>query len=587
MPAATSRAVPPPNMSFTLHGLGVSGGIAIGRATLMSHATLEVAHLTISPRMVDKEVERLEKALSQVRDELKAVKGQAGNAPAELTAFIDLHVSFLSDPELSEMPKKIIRERRCNAEWALVQQMEHLVEQFEKFEDLYLRERKYDVVQVVERVVKELLGHPGRGGLRKGVTEELQIVVAHDLSPADTINFKEQRFASFVTDVGGATSHTAILARSMAIPAIVGLSNARALIRDQELLIVDGQRGVVIVNPDERVLEEYRLRKEQLEIERNKLKRLKTAKSQTLDGAEVSLLANIELPNDLAAVLESGANGIGLFRTEFLFLGRGDMPSEDEQFEAYRKVVKGMEGRPVIIRTFDLGGDKAIDQKRTQINPALGRRAIRLSLSEPKMFQKQLRAMLRASKYGNLKILIPMLAHAHEVEQTLNAIDHAKASLRAEQIKFNEAIEVGAMIEIPAAALAVNMFLRRLDFLSIGTNDLIQYSLAIDRMDEEVANLYDPLHPAILMLLAHVIVSAEKVHAPVSVCGEIAGDPEMTRLLLGMGLHRFSMHSSQILEIKSRVMKADINELAPQVRRMLRLDDPTKLREALEKLNAS
>ena len=587
MPAATSRAVPPPNMSFTLHGLGVSGGIAIGRATLMSHATLEVAHLTISPRMVEKEVERLEKALSQVRDELKAVKGQAGNAPAELTAFIDLHVSFLSDPELSEMPKKIIRERRCNAEWALVQQMEHLVEQFEKFEDLYLRERKYDVVQVVERVVKELLGHPGRGGLRKGVTEELQIVVAHDLSPADTINFKEQRFASFVTDVGGATSHTAILARSMAIPAIVGLSNARALIRDQELLIVDGQRGVVIVNPDERVLEEYRLRKEQLEIERNKLKRLKTAKSQTLDGAEVSLLANIELPNDLGAVLESGANGIGLFRTEFLFLGRGDMPSEDEQFEAYRKVVKGMEGRPVIIRTFDLGGDKAIDQKRTQINPALGRRAIRLSLSEPKMFQKQLRALLRASKFGNLKILIPMLAHAHEVEQTLNAIDQAKASLRAEQIKFNEAIEVGAMIEIPAAALAVNMFLRRLDFLSIGTNDLIQYSLAIDRMDEEVANLYDPLHPAILMLLAHVIVSAEKVHAPVSVCGEIAGDPEMTRLLLGMGLHRFSMHSSQILEIKSRVMKADINELAPQVRRMLRLDDPTKLREALEKLNAS
>lgn len=577
------------NMSFTLHGLGVSGGIAIGRATLMSHATLEVAHLTIAPRMVDKEVLRFETALKAVREELRARKGQVGTAPAELTAFIDLHISLLSDPELEGMTKQIIRERRCNAEWALVQQMDHLVEQFEEFEDLYLRERKYDVVQVVERLLKELQGHPARSGLRtaKGVTEEPLIVVAHDLAPADTINFKEQRFASFITDVGGATSHTAILARSMAIPAIVGLSNARSLIRDGELLIVDGQRGVVIVNPDNRVLEEYRLRKDQLEIERSKLKRLKTAKSQTLDGTEISLLANIELPSDLEAVLESGANGIGLFRSEFLFLGRRDMPSEDEQFEAYRKVVKGMEGRPVIIRTFDLGADKSIDQTRTQINPALGRRAIRLSLSEPKMFQKQLRALLRASKYGNLKILIPMLAHAHEIDQTLAAIDQAKASLRAEQTGFNEAVPVGAMIEIPAAALAVNLFLRRLDFLSIGTNDLIQYSLAIDRMDEEVANLYDPLHPAILMLLAHVIVSAEKVHAPVSVCGEIAGDPQMTRLLLGMGLTKFSMHSSQILEVKSRVMKADINELAPQVRHMLRLDDPVKLRESLEKLNAS
>ena len=588
MPTAASSA-PLQNISFALHGLGVSGGIAIGRATLMSHATLEVAHLTIPPRMVEKEIERFDTALRQVREELKSIKGQAGNAPAELSAFIDVHISFLSDPELSETPRMIIRERRCNAEWALVQQMEHLVEQFEQFEDLYLRERKFDVVQVVERVVKELLGHPSRPSKAstKRVTEEAQIVIAHDLSPADTINFKEQKFASFITDVGGATSHTAILARSMASPAIVGLANARSLIRDQELLIVDGQRGVVIVNPDERILEEYRLRRDQLEIERNKLKRLKTAKSQTLDGAEVALLANIELPGDLGAVLESGANGIGLFRTEFLFLGRGDMPSEDEQFEAYRKVAKGMEGRPVIIRTFDLGADKSIDNKRTQINPALGRRAIRLSLSEPKMFQKQLRALLRASKYGDLKILIPMLAHAHEVEQTLAAIDQAKASLRAEQISFNEAVEIGAMIEIPAAALAVNLFLRRLDFLSIGTNDLIQYSLAIDRMDEEVASLYDPLHPAILMLLAHVIVCAEKVHTPVSVCGEIAGDPEMTRLLLGMGLHRFSMHPSQILEIKSRVMKSDINELAPQVRRMLRLDDPTKLREALEKLNAS
>lgn len=575
-------------MSFTLQGVGVSGGIAIGRATLMSHATLEVAHLTISPRMVDKEVERFERALQTVREELRVMKQSAGNAPAELAAFIDLHAMFLDDPELVEAPKKLIRERRCNAEWALVQQMEDLVEQFEQFDDLYLRERKFDVVQVVERVVKELLGHPGRSGLRdaRGVKEEAQIVVAHDLSPVDTIGFKEQHFASFITDVGGSTSHTAILARSMAIPAIVGLSNARSLIRDQELLIVDGTRGVVIVNPDHRVLEEYRLRKEQLEIERSKLKRLKTAKSETLDGVEVSLMANIELPNDVEGARGAGAEGIGLFRTEFLFLGRGDMPDEDEQYEAYKKVVRGMDGRPVTIRTFDLGADKAIDTHRTKINPALGRRAIRLSLTEPKMFQAQLRALLRASRHGKLKILIPMLSHSHEIDQTLMAVEQAKASLRRDRIIFDEKVEVGGMIEIPAAALAISLFLRRLDFISIGTNDLIQYTLAIDRMDEQVANLYDPLHPAVLMLMAHTIASAEKVNVPVSVCGELAGDPELTRLLLGMGLRSFSMHPSQILQVKSRVVKSNINELAPQVRRMLRLDEPAKLREALEKLNS-
>ena len=576
-------------MSFTLHGLAVSGGIAIGRALLMSHATLEVAHLTIAPRMVDKEVARFDAAIEAVRKELMAIKQGAINAPPELFAFIDLHAMFLDDPELVQIPKNLIRDRRCNAEWALVQQMEHLVDQFEQFDDPYLRERKYDVVQVVERVVKELLGHPGRNVLKtaKGVTEEQLIVVAHDLSPADVIAFKEHRFASFITDVGGATSHTAILARSMAIPAIVGLETARAMIREQELLIIDGTRGVVIVNPDPRVLEEYQLRKEQIELERNKLKRLKSAKSETIDGIAVQLQANIELPNDVPDALKRGAEGVGLFRTEFLFLGRGDMPTEDEQFEAYKKVIKGMEGRPVTIRTFDLGGDKAIDQSRTQTNPALGKRAIRLSLSEPKMFQTQLRALLRASKYGPLKILIPMLAHAHEIDQTLAALEQAKSSLRGEKVAFDNNVEVGGMIEIPAAALAIGLFLRRLDFLSIGTNDLIQYTLAIDRTDEQVSSLYDPLHPAVLMLIAHTISSAEKFDVPVSVCGELAGDPNLTRLLLGMGLRIFSMHPSQILEVKSRVLKSDINELAPQVRRMLRLDEPAKLREALEKLNAA
>jgi phosphotransferase system enzyme I (PtsI) len=579
-------------MSFTLHGLGVSGGIAIGRALLMSHATLEVSHLTISPKMVDKELARLDTAINAVKSELLLMKETTEHAPAELAAFIDIHTMFLEDPELVDKPREIIRERRCNAEWALVQQMEHLVHQFEQFDDPYLRERKFDVVQVVERVIKELLGHPGRAVMKtaKGVKEEMLIVVAHDLAPADVISFKDHHFASFITDVGGATSHTAILARSMAIPSIVGLENARALIRDGELLIVDGLRGVVLVNPDPRVLEEYQLRKNQIELEKSKLKRLKNSKSQTIDAVDVQLFANIELPGDVPVALGAGAEGIGLFRTEFLFLDRGDMPDEKEQYEAYKKVVKGMAGRPVTIRTFDLGNDKDINPgnnmgDRVKTNPALGRRAIRLSLSEPRMFQTQLRAILRATKYGPIKLLIPMLAHAHEIDQTLAALEQAKSSLRGEKVAFDENIQVGGMIEIPAAALAVGLFLRRLDFLSIGTNDLIQYTLAIDRSDEQVSNLYDPLHPAVLMLLAHTMAMAEKVGIPVSVCGEVAGDPHLTRLLLGMGLRIFSMHPSQILEVKSKVLKANVSELIPSVRRMLRLDEPGKLREALDKLN--
>ncbi len=580
-------------MSFTVHGLGVSGGIAIGRAMLMSHETLEVSHLTIAPRMVDKEIARFDAAIKAVKSELESMKETTEHAPAELAAFIDIHTMFLEDPELADKPREIIRERRCNAEWALVQQMETLVHQFEQFDDPYLRERKFDVVQVVERVIKELLGRPGRAVMKtaKGVKEEMLIVVAHDLSPADVIAFKDHRFASFITDVGGSTSHTAILARSLAIPAVVGMENARSLIRDGEQLIVDGTRGVIIVNPDLRVLEEYQLRKNQIELERSKLKRLKSAKSQTIDGVEVQLLANIELPGDVPVALEAGAEGVGLFRTEFLFLDRGDMPDEREQYEAYKKVVKGMAGRPVTIRTFDLGNDKDINPNgnagdRVQTNPALGRRAIRLSLAEPRMFQTQLRAILRASKYGPIKMLIPMLAHAHEIDQTLAALEQAKSSLRGEKAVFDENIEVGGMIEIPAAALAIGPFLRRLNFLSIGTNDLIQYTLAIDRSDEQVANLYDPLHPAVLMLIAHTLASAEKVNIPVSVCGEMAGDPKLTRLLLGMGLRIFSMHPSQVLEVKSRVLKANVGELAPTVRRMLRLDEPAKLAEALEKLNA-
>ncbi|MQY51865.1 phosphoenolpyruvate--protein phosphotransferase [Rhodocyclus tenuis] len=578
-------------MSYTLQGLGVSGGIAIGQACLLSHATLEVAHLTLSARQIDKEIARFEAAIASVRGEFEAIKKGMGAAPGDFGAFIDLHAMILSDPELSEMPKVLIRERACNAEWALVQQMEHLVAQFEKIEDPYLRERADDVRQAVERVIKALSGKDGRSVLKaRGQREANQIIVAHDLSPADVIVFKEHPFAAFITDVGGATSHTAILARGLRIPAVLGLHSARQLIRDKDTLIVDGTRGVVIVSPDAHVLEEYELRKSQIELERNKLKRLKTARSRTLDGISVDLHANIEVPADVAGALEAGAEGIGLFRTEFLFIGGGDMPSEDQQFEAYRKVARGMDGRPVTIRTFDLGNDKDPRPEENQFdrvktNPALGLRAIRLSLAEPAMFQTQLRAILRASHYGKVKLLVPMLAHAQEIDQTLAAVEQAKSSLRGEKIPFDESMPVGGMIEIPAAALAVGLFLRRLDFLSIGTNDLIQYTLAIDRSDEEVSHLYDPLHPAVLMLLAHTISSAEKAGCPVSVCGELAGDVSMTRLLLGMGLRQFSMHPGQLLEVKQRVLMSNVADTAPLARRLLRCEEPAKIREQIERLN--
>ena len=579
-------------MSFTLHGLGVSDGIAIGQAHLLSQATLEVSHLVIPPRMVEKEVARFDTAVERVRAELEALKVGKENSPTDIGAFIDLHMMLLADPELSEVPKQIIRERRCNAEWAIVQQMEVLVTQFDEIDDIYLRERSFDVRQVVERVVRELVGRSSHSGVKvpKGAKGETLIVVGHDLSPSDVMAFKDQHFASFVTDVGGATSHTAILARGMGIPAVLGLHNARALIRDKETLIVDGASGVLIVNPDARVLEEYALKKSQFEIERSKLKLLKSSRATTLDRVKIEPLANIEGPSDVAAALESGAEGVGLFRTEFIFLGRGDMPSEEEQFESYRKAVKAMDGKPITIRTFDLGNDKnqhsdEVSADRKRVNPALGLRSIRLSLAEPKSFQAQLRAILRVSKMGDVKILVPMLSHAHQIDQTLAAVEQAKSSLRGEGIAFNENIQVGGMVEVPAAALAIGPFLRRLDFLSIGTNDLIQYTLAIDRADEQVSYLYDPLHPAVLTLLAHIISSADKANIPVSMCGEMAGDPKLTRLLLGLGLRQFSMFSAQIPAFKQRVKQSDVSEVTPIVKRILRLDEPAKILELIDRLN--
>ena len=580
-------------MTFSLHGQAVSGGIAIGRAHLVSHAILEVAQYQLRERDVAGELIRFDKAVATAGAELDGLRADASvpGAPAELSAFVDLHAMILADPALTDVVRDLIRERRCNAEWAMVQQMQQVVDQFDEFEDAYLRERKQDIVQVVERVMRILQGKPRKLVRRKAVTaDDDLIVVANDLSPADTIQFKSLKIGGFVTDLGGTTSHTAIVARSLAIPAVVGMQHARSLIQDDDLLIVDGTRGVLIVDPASGVLDEYRIRKTELELERSKLKRLITGRSRTLDGEDVELHANIELPQDAERAKEVGADGVGLFRTEFLFMNRDELPDEDEQFEAYRSVVKALGGKLVTIRTLDIGADKEARALRNRAgnrsapNPALGLRAIRFCLAEPQLFLVQLRAILRASHHARIRLLIPMLAQAHEIEQTLALIELAKTQLRESRHKFDDGIEVGGMIEIPAAALSLGPFLRRLDFLSIGTNDLIQYTLAIDRTDGSVAHLYDPLHPAVLKLIAQTIQSAQRVGMPVAVCGEMAGDPKLTRLLLGMGLRQFSMHPSQLLEVKQQVMMADAAQLAVRVARILKLDESEKISEQLDKL---
>ena len=492
---------------------------------------------------------------------------------------------ILEDSTVSEAPKKIIESMSCNAEWALKVQLDNLLEQFSKIDDSYLRQREADVRQVAERILKALLGRPGDAPTHNA--EENTIIVAHDLSPTDVILFKQHKFAGFITDLGGATSHTTIVARSLNIPSVVALHQARTLIRENETIIVDGTAGLVIVDPDEVILAEYEVLQKQWLLEQQKLKRLRRNRATTIDGAEIELHANIELPDDVASAKQNGATGVGLFRTEFLFLNRGDLPSENEQFEAYRQVVRNMKSSCITIRTFDLGSDKQPEgYTRVAPNPALGQRAIRLCLAEPQLFLYQLRAILRASKYGKIRILIPMLSNVHEIDQALQLIAEAKESLDIDGIAYDRKIEIGGMIEVPAAALSIKAFLKKLDFISIGTNDLIQYTLAIDRTDDAVAHLYDPLHPAILQLLSHIISAANQAKKSVAVCGEIAGDPSITRLLLGMGLRTFSMHPAHLLTVKQQILTSDLRETIAITKKILRTQHPEKIEHLVQKLNA-
>jgi phosphotransferase system enzyme I (PtsI) len=579
-------------VSFTLHGIPVSRGIAIGRAYLIAPAALDVDHYLIEPDQIGAEIARFHAAQELVHAELDALREDlAADAPSEMGAFINVHSMILNDAMLVQETIDLVRTRRYNVEWALTEQLEILSRHFDDIEDEYLRERKADIEQVVERVLKALAGAPSTASLvahnaaSNGHNE--MIVVAHDIAPADMLQFKTQAFKGFVTDLGGRTSHTAIVARSLGIPASVGVQQASVLIRQNDLIIVDGDHGIVIVDPAPIVLEEYSYRQSEKVLEQRKLQRLKFSPTQTLDGTKIELCANIELPDDAQTAVEAGAMGVGLFRTEFLFMNHKDrLPEEEEQFEAYKRAIELMNGRPVTIRTIDVGADKPLDSMsgdgyETAPNPALGLRAIRWSLSEPQMFMTQLRAILRASAFGQAKILIPMLAHAQEIDQTLDLIQEAKRQLDDAGIAYDPNVQVGAMIEIPAAAIAVRLFLKRLDFLSIGTNDLIQYTLAIDRADNAVAHLYDPLHPAVLNLIAFTLREAKRAGVPVSICGEMAGDPTVTRLLLGLGLTEFSMHPSQLLVVKQEILRSNLKAFEKPVADVLAAYEPAELATAL------
>lgn len=574
-------------MTFSIHGLAVARGIAIGRAVVIAASRTEVRHYFLQPEQIPDELERIQGARDAVAHELQRLSDELpADAPAELAALLDVHLMLLQDEVLSSSIRQWIVERRYNAEWALVTQLEQVARQFDEMDDPYLRERKADLEQIVDRMLRHMRGqavpatplpHTASTTVAPAAdARDTLILVAQDLSPADMLQFKRSVFAGFVTSVGGKTSHTAIVARSMDIPAVVGARLAHQLIRQDDWLIVDGDAGIVLVDPSPAMLEEYRFRQRQIALERERLARLRYAPALTMDGQAVELLANIEQPADAASAIQAGAEGVGLFRSEFLFMGRdGQLPDEQEQYQAYLAAVEGMQGRPLTIRTIDIGADKPLERHGRDVilNPALGLRAIRWSLAEPSMFRVQLRAVLRAASHGPVKLMFPMMAHRHEILQTLALVEQARQELQQRGQPYG-AVQLGAMIEVPAAALMVDVFLQYFDFVSLGTNDLIQYTLAIDRADEEVAHLYDPLHPAVLQLIAQVIAAAQARGKSVSVCGEMAGDPSMTRLLLGLGLRSFSMHPAQLLTIKQEVLRADTRKLAPWAQQVLAADDP-------------
>jgi phosphotransferase system enzyme I (PtsI) len=570
---------------LALHGTGVSDGVAIGKAFVLQRELPEIPEYVIPREYIEEEVARFQRAVEASRRQLMTIREHIpANAPPEATSFLDAHLLMLDDKMISQAPIEAIRNHQYNAEWALKTQSEILSAIFEQMDDHYLRNKKTDVNQVVNRIQRNLLqqNYDEHEKIAEG-----EIVVADDLTPADTVMLKHNRVRAFVTSLGGPISHTAILARSLGIPAIVAAHSASRYVSSGEELIVDGKRGMLIIAPDRSIVDEYRRRQKDIARKRRELNRLRTSRAITRDRHRVALLANIELPADVRAAAQAGADGIGLYRTEFLFMNRPEAPNEEEQFRAYTKVIKSLPGKPVTIRTLDLGADKQVDGGRAgtaiTINPALGLRAVRLCLHDTSLFRPQLRAILRASAFGKVRMMIPMLSGQEELFQVLDLIEETKSDLKRERIKFNPKIPLGGMIEVPAAAISADMFAHHLDFFSIGTNDLIQYTLAIDRVDDAVNYLYDPLHPSVLRLISITIQAGKQARIPVAMCGEMAGDPRYTRLLLGLGLTEFSMHPATMLEVKKIVRESHLGQLTRFAKDVMKLRDTREIHVRVEK----
>jgi phosphotransferase system enzyme I (PtsI) len=575
-------------MSLALSGIGVSRGIAIGRAHVLLRGSIEVLESILPEDLIENEVERFLQAVHSARLQLESLRERIPpGTRADIAAFIDTHRLMLDDATLVTTPVELIRERSCNAEWALKLQRDAVVEVFDRMDDPYLRTRRDEVDHVINRILRILLDTVESEPHDDSDIMDQAIILADNLTPAETVLLDHQGISGFATAYGGPLSHTAILARSMQIPAIVGAYSLQDYIRDGETVILDGVQGVLIAGPDAATLEHYRKRQQQEQQRRQTMERLADTPAVTLDAIPITLMANIELPEDIPVVSHASAGGVGLYRTEFLFMNRVEPPGEEEQYEVYTSVIEALGGRPLTIRTLDMGADKHIGGGRTQgcNNPALGLRAIRLCLKDLSLFRPQLRAILRASAHGPVRMMLPMLSNTHELHQALSLVNEIRNTLQRESHAFAPDLPIGGMIEVPAAALSAADFARHLDFLSIGTNDLIQYTLAIDRVDDEVTYLYDPLHPAVLKLIRMTINAGRAAGIPVAMCGEMAGDPHYTRLLLGMGLREFSMHHSALQEVKSVINKSTIATLEPLVAELLDNTEPGRIPGRVDSLN--
>ncbi len=577
-------------MSLSLHGVAVSRGVAIGRVHVVERNQIDVAERRIGAREVEAEVERLASAVARAKSHLREIRDHIpATTPREIAAFIDTHLLMLDDAAFSDEPARLIRENLCNAEWAVKVQRDALVAVFDEMDDAYLKTRRDDVDNVVDRIVRNLLRQQP---LSHEVTDQRlkgMIILASDLSPADLILLQHHGVAGFMTEFGGPTSHMSILARSLGIPGVVGVHHARRYIHEDEVVIIDGDDGVVVGAADEVILEDYQQRQHvRLEYFKS-LQVLRGQAAVTVDGLAIELQANVEFENDFAVAKEVGASGIGLYRTEFMFMNRTGYPDEDEHFNCYRQMLNVLDGLPLTIRTADIGSDKPIAQYEAgplAANPALGLRAVRLCLHEPSLFWPQLRAVLRASAFGPVRLMIPMLSEVDEVHQVLDIVRTIKKDFERRRVRFNPEMPIGGMVEVPAAAISADIFAAELDFLSIGTNDLIQYAVAIDRVNDEVSYLYDPLNPGVLRLIAATLAAGDGAGIPVGMCGEMAGDPRYTRLLLGLGLREFSVHPSSLLEIKHIINHSDVGRIKASAEKLLLARNGNERQALLRELEA-